>query len=326
MLRSSSNGGPHGRATHHNLCPPLGRLQVRRGRVFQAVQCRKHFRWTQNGKQHRTKTGTRSWAEAEEKKRHLEDQLAGRARSSKKPSRGHSRMPLRYSRRTRRIRASRRTCSNKYARELDRLRAFAEARKASSPWPGSHVNCSLSTKPIGKTCTRHPTPAMVQARLKNFLRFCYDHNGWTAFPGCPPSRRMKFPRCRSPRRNTAAAKDRAGQLSRIAQEGRPGPRASSTHAGSGLAIRDAVTLRRDEIIHDKAKKLYRIVTARQKTGTHVSVPNPARRGKRGVSRAQWQSGLCLLEPASERADAVTNWQQTSGTLQGRRDQIGRATC
>lgn len=44
---------------------------------------------------------------------------------------------------------------------------------------------------------------------------------------------------------------------------------------SGLAIRDALTLKRDEIIHDKAKKLYRIVTARQKTGTHVSVPIPA---------------------------------------------------
>src|SRR5262249_8211746 len=43
---------------------------------------------------------------------------------------------------------------------------------------------------------------------------------------------------------------------------------------SGLAIRDALTLKRGELQHDKAKKLYRIVTARQKTGTHVSVPIP----------------------------------------------------
>ena len=41
---------------------------------------------------------------------------------------------------------------------------------------------------------------------------------------------------------------------------------------SGLAISDAVTLRRDELIHDKAKGLHRIV--RQKTGTHVSMPIP----------------------------------------------------
>ena len=40
--------------------------------------CRKHFRWTQNGTQHRRKAGTRSWEEAEEIKRQLQDQLAGR--------------------------------------------------------------------------------------------------------------------------------------------------------------------------------------------------------------------------------------------------------
>src|SRR5215469_4709990 len=40
--------------------------------------CRKHFRWTQNGTQYRQKAGTRSWAEAEEAKRQLQDQLAGR--------------------------------------------------------------------------------------------------------------------------------------------------------------------------------------------------------------------------------------------------------
>jgi len=41
--------------------------------------CRKHFRYTRDGKQHRKQAGTRSWAEAEERKRELEDQLAGRA-------------------------------------------------------------------------------------------------------------------------------------------------------------------------------------------------------------------------------------------------------
>lgn len=40
--------------------------------------CRKHFRWSQNGTQHRRKAGTRSWEEAEELKRLLQDQLAGR--------------------------------------------------------------------------------------------------------------------------------------------------------------------------------------------------------------------------------------------------------
>ncbi len=41
-------------------------------------KCRKHFRWTQNGVQYRRMAGTRSWEEAEEIKRQLQDQLAGR--------------------------------------------------------------------------------------------------------------------------------------------------------------------------------------------------------------------------------------------------------
>src|ERR1035437_2765903 len=40
--------------------------------------CRKHLRWSQNGKQHRRKTNTRSWQEAEQVKRDLEDQLSGK--------------------------------------------------------------------------------------------------------------------------------------------------------------------------------------------------------------------------------------------------------
>ena len=40
--------------------------------------CRKHFRWTQNGTQYRRTAGTRSWEEAEDRKRDLQDQLADR--------------------------------------------------------------------------------------------------------------------------------------------------------------------------------------------------------------------------------------------------------
>lgn len=43
---------------------------------------------------------------------------------------------------------------------------------------------------------------------------------------------------------------------------------------SGLAIRDALTIKRSEIAHDERKKRYRVVTSRQKTGTHVSVSIP----------------------------------------------------
>jgi hypothetical protein len=51
-------------------------------------QCKKHFRWTQNGTQYRRTAGTRSWADAEQTKRDLEDQLAGR-RLEPKPDDAH---------------------------------------------------------------------------------------------------------------------------------------------------------------------------------------------------------------------------------------------
>ena len=44
---------------------------------------------------------------------------------------------------------------------------------------------------------------------------------------------------------------------------------------SGLAIGDAVTLKRDSLVFDKKKNVHRVVTSRQKTGTHVSVLIPA---------------------------------------------------
>jgi len=43
---------------------------------------------------------------------------------------------------------------------------------------------------------------------------------------------------------------------------------------SGLAILDALTLETTEIQRDEANGIYRLVTFRQKTGTHVSVPIP----------------------------------------------------
>ena len=59
----------------------------------------------------------------------------------------------------------------------------------------------------------------------------------------------------------SAVKNRAGRLRALIQLMRY----------SGLAIRDAVTLSRNELLQDKAKGFHRVVTARQETGTDVSV-------------------------------------------------------
>src|SRR5450631_4334124 len=47
--------------------------------------CKKHLRWTWQGKQFRKKTGARSWAAAEDAKRALEAQLTGRVQTADAP-------------------------------------------------------------------------------------------------------------------------------------------------------------------------------------------------------------------------------------------------
>jgi integrase/recombinase XerD len=43
---------------------------------------------------------------------------------------------------------------------------------------------------------------------------------------------------------------------------------------SGPSIRDALTLKKSRLIHDKASDRQRVITRRTKTGTHVSVVLP----------------------------------------------------
>ena len=48
------------------------------GEFCKRCNCRKHFRWSQGGKQFRKQAGTRSWVEAEENKERLAAHLSGR--------------------------------------------------------------------------------------------------------------------------------------------------------------------------------------------------------------------------------------------------------
>jgi integrase len=77
---------------------------------------------------------------------------------------------------------------------------------------------------------------------------------------------------------------------------------------SGLAIRDAVPLRRDELIRDAAKKMYRGVTARQKTGTHVSVPIPPDVAQELLAVVNDNPLYFFWSGNGEERTAVSHWQ------------------
>ena len=270
--------------------------------------CKKHFRWTQGGKQRRRKAGTRSWAEAEELKRRLEDQLAGRVLAE--PSEVRTLLDaIDVFKSDKKNQGITPDVLGKYARELDRLRVFAEGRGA---FTVAGVSREMLIDYQAEWDTLYPssnTRQMVQARLKNFLRFCYDNRWLDRVP-----RLSSIKADEAPTLPLTAAE--YAKLLKTVRVSFPDSAKAARVCGlvqlmrwSGLAIRDTVTLRRSEIIHDKASKMYLIVTARQKTGTHVSVPIPPKVAKEVLAIANGNPEYVFWSTGNgKEQSAVTNWQ------------------
>jgi integrase/recombinase XerD len=277
-------------------------------------RCRKHFRWSQGGQQFRRKAETRSWAEADELKRRLEDQLAGRVPAN--PQDGARTLAdaidvFQADKKNQGITAD---VLAKYARELDRLRIFAEARRA---FTVAGLTRELLIDYQAEWDTLYPssnTRQMVQARLKNFLRFCYDNKWLDRVPRLSSIKAEEAPTL------PLTAKEYAKLLAAIPDTFSGHHRfalgkAASVRAlvqlmrWSGLAIRDAVTLRRDEIVFDKAKALHRIVTSRQKTGTHVSVPIPKPVAKELLAALNGNPVYVFWTGQGTETTCVSHWQE-----------------
>jgi integrase/recombinase XerD len=270
--------------------------------------CRKHFRWTQDGKQHRRKAGTRSWAEAEENKRHLEDQLAGRIPTTQSGARvlADAIKVFNADKKNQGISAD---VLNKYSRELERFKAFAELRNVFTVAAITREMLIEYQKGWDTLYPSSNTRQMVQARLKNFLRFCYDNKWLDRVP------RLSSIKADEPPTLPLTAKEYEHLLKTVPVSFPDKTKSTRVRAfvqlmrWSGLAIRDAVTIRRDEIIHDKTKKLYRIVTARQKTGTHVSVPIRAEVAKEILAVVNGNPVYVFWSTGNgKEQSAVTNWQ------------------
>jgi site-specific recombinase XerD len=237
--------------------------------------CPKHFRWTQNGTQYRRKAGTRSWEAAEEIKRQLQDQLAGRTPEARPEDATRTlQNAIDVFLKDKRIQGVTASVLGKYTRELERLRDYCEGQ---SVFTVQAITRELLTGFCATWETAYPssyTRAKVRERLRSFLRYGFEAQWLDRIPALPKIKIEEPP--------TLPLSD--GEYKRLlnAVYGQIADRtqADRVHAlfqlmrHSGLAIRDALTLERCEIQHDTKKGLYRIVTARQKTGTHVSVPIP----------------------------------------------------
>lgn len=225
--------------------------------------CRKHLRWTQNGKQFRRKAGTASWAQAEEVKADLVAQLSGKA-----PANATSTLLSRaieiFEANKKAQGVKPRVCAM-YSRELKRLREFTEARGLWTVAQSLTIENLISLRATWDSVYKSSySRAVVQKHLNNFLRFCYDAKWIDRIPRLSP---IKIDAPETLPLTTdeynkilEAATGRTRVLIQLMR-------------WSGLAVRDASTLKRSDIHVDNG--VHKIIRSRTKTGTPLYIPIPA---------------------------------------------------
>lgn len=235
--------------------------------------CRKHLRWFADGKLQRKKANTRSWAEAEEAKRQLHDQLSGKTveRSAEVKTLSTCIDVFIQDKKVQRIAE---VSLAKYTRELERLRVHCEAhgvytvqRVTREVLTGYMATWDGKLSPVTQNKTRE--------RLRSFLRYCYEAE-WISRIPVVPAVKAEMVETR-PLEGTEFEQLLAAiptALAKHPEESRQRVRALFLlMRWSGLAIGDALALRRTDVEQDK-RGTYRVETQRQKTGTHVSVALP----------------------------------------------------
>jgi len=246
--------------------------------------CRKHLRWTAKGEQLRKSAGTRSWAEAEVIKRDLQDQLSGRAVVPDKSCALRDAVSIFIKDKT--VEGVSAGVIKKYTLELARLVTFCEDNMA-------YTVEGISRELLTKFCVTWPsfypsscTRAKVRERCCSFLKYCYEAGWIPRIPNMPKIKIDEAPTMPLTDEEYKRILDATFATNPRRWDGKKSTRGMTEQTGkriralfqlmrwSGLAIRDAVTLSRAEIVHDVSKDMYRVVTSRQKTGTHVSVPIP----------------------------------------------------
>ena len=276
--------------------------------AWKRCNCRKHLRWSNGGRQYRASAKTRSWQQAEEEKRRIEEKF--KADGTPKRVSGTERKTIADAVElfltAKRTDGLQREGVKKLERELRRFEQFLAERGKYFP---SEIDLETLIEYRASWEEQYPSSAtrsQVQARLRRFLRFCIEA-GW--LDRVPKLSAIKVD---EPPTMALSEKEYAKLLETIPKVFQ-GEKAARVRAlvqlmrHSGLAIRDAVTLDRREIQHDQKKKLTRVTTARQKTRTHVSVPLPPEVAAEILAVMNSNQYLFWSGKGLE-TSAVTNWQ------------------
>jgi site-specific recombinase XerD len=271
--------------------------------------CRKHLRWSKDGKQYRKQAGTRSWVEAEKTKERLAAQLSGSAPVTE--PRGQTLdQAVKLFLQDKENQEVTPKVLDKYSRELARLKSYCEGR-------GVYVVTGLTKELLTGYVATWPeiypassTRSRVRDRLSTFLRYCFDAEWLPRIPRLSPVKVEQAPTMPLTAKEYAHLLDTTHAT--FADEPERGPRVRALiqlMRHSGLAIRDALTLKREEIVHDKNEDLYLIVTARQKTGTHVCVPIPPAVAKEVLTVANGNPVYVFWSGNGDEESVTKNWSK-----------------
>jgi site-specific recombinase XerD len=254
--------------------------------------------------------GSRSWAGAEDAKERVAAQLSGRAPATEQ-SRGQML--------TEAVEVFLQDKKNqdvtpkvlaKYKRELARLKSYCEG---GGVFVVSGLTKELLTGYAGTWAEAYPassTRSRVRDRLSTFLRYCYQAEWLPRIPKLSPVKVEQSPTLPLTEKEYAHLLD--STYATFADEPGRGARVRALiqlMRHSGLAIRDAITLKREEIkiVHNKKQDLYLIVTARQKTGTHVSVPIPPAVAQEVLAVANGNAEYLFWSGVGDEESATKNW-------------------
>ena len=248
-----------------------------RDEFFKNCKCSKHLRWSSDGKQYRQ---SRTWSIAEERRREVEARFAesdpakpveGVKLEAKSATTTERAIELFLS--DKRSQGLETAVLKKYERELGRFNDFMGKRCRYFP---REIRLEDLTEFRATWRVAYPLldePGKVQERLRAFLRYCYESE---MIDRVPKLSLIKVDEALTLPLSEVQYK----KLLTVVPDEFPTPKASRVRAlirlmrYSGLAIRDAITLERIELEWDASARLHRVVTSRQKTGTHVSVPIP----------------------------------------------------
>lgn len=245
--------------------------KYKRDEFCRRCQCKKHLRWTLNGSQYRKAANTRLWVEAERVKRGLEDQFSGR------PVAVESAPAARTIGECVALFIKEKSLENisdfgvgDYKRELGRLERYCNS---AGVFTVDRITRELVLEYMAGWPELYPsswTRWRNRSRLNSFLYYC-ERSEWIAkaprLPKVVPDEQPTTPL--TPEEFTKLLET----VPTVIKEEREAVRVRSLFLlmrYSGLAIRDALTLSKEEV--QAAGSYYRVVTSRQKTGTHVSVP------------------------------------------------------